>query len=130
MVKISKQVIEDILLTAQDVYPNEFVGILKAVDGVVREIHIIPGSDFHKFSASYPRHRMTIDLNYVGTIHSHPGPRNNPSGGDLRTFSTFGKIHLIAKQPYQSKEDIACYDRQGNAIEFEVVEEASESDEK
>lgn len=120
--KISKQVIEDILLTAKQVYPNEFVAILKEISGVISELHIIPGSSFSRTMSSYRHDMMAIDVGYVGTVHSHPIPDYAPSQGDLNSFSSFGKIHIISKFPFESTEDLAAYSREGKKILLEIVE--------
>jgi len=117
-VKISETAVEFILEAARGAYPREFVGLLRAKDGVIIETLIIPGSKFEKNYSSIFMHMVPLDLSIVGSVHSHPGPAR-PSRADLRFFER-GKVNIIAGYPYDFAS-MAAFDAQGRPTTLEIV---------
>lgn len=117
-----KEVIDAILELAQMTSPKEFITFLEGKQR--KKILRIYGLAYQEYFAN--EHSTLAKINFpltssiVGSVHSHPGPDNNPSRADLHFFSKRGMIHLIIKKPYTEK-DIQSYDARGNKIEFEVV---------
>ncbi len=96
---IKKETLDFILGAAQNNYPYEFAGMLRADKDTITEVLLIPGTRWHETSATFLMNMIPTDLSIVGSVHSHPGPAI-PSQADLEFFSKFGKIHLIAGYPY------------------------------
>jgi len=71
--------------------------------------------------SNFPLYMLPIDLSIVGTAHSHPAGGLRPSVTDLNNF--YGRIMIITSYPYQSKQNIAVFDREGNVIEYEEIED-------
>jgi proteasome lid subunit RPN8/RPN11 len=101
-------------------YPNEFLAALKAEEGVITELVVLPGTvqgDSHSIMYT---HMLPIDYSVVGTIHSHPGHSNRPSDADLEFFSHFGGVHLITCLPYD-ETSWRAYDSNGRRVDLKVV---------
>ena len=117
-----REVIDAILELAQMTSPNEFIAFLEGKQR--KKILRIYGLAYQEYFAN--EHSTLAKINFpitssiVGSVHSHPGPNNEPSRADLHFFSKRGIIHLIIKKPYKEK-DIQGYDAHGNKIGFEVV---------
>ncbi|MFC2174675.1 Mov34/MPN/PAD-1 family protein [archaeon] len=116
--KISQTAVEFILETAKNAYPREFVGMLRANEGVITEILIIPGSKFEKNYSSVLTNMVPLDPSIVGSVHSHPGPAR-PSRADLRFFER-GMVNLIAGYPYEFG-NLAAFDAHGSPTSLEIV---------
>ncbi|NLI73976.1 MAG: hypothetical protein GX369_04300 [Euryarchaeota archaeon] len=117
---IEREVLEMVNQASQQTHPLEFVAALRAEDGVIYELLLLPGSISSGSSATFPTFNLPIDFSIVGSVHSHPGPSNRPSRADLHLFSSYGSVHIITCAPY----DMASwrsYDRQGRPIELRVV---------
>ncbi|MBW3000876.1 Mov34/MPN/PAD-1 family protein [Candidatus Woesearchaeota archaeon] len=119
---IEKEVVDGILELAQMTSPKEFIAFLEGRQR--KKVLRIYGLAYQEYFAN--EHSTLSKINFpitsriVGSVHSHPGPSNKPSGADLRFFSKRGMVHLIIKSPYREK-DIQAYDIKGNKIVFEVV---------
>ena len=101
---IDREVIDAILELAKMTSPREFIAYQEY---------------FANEHYTLSRINFPLTSSIVGSIHSHPGPNNNPSRADLHFFSKRGMVHLIIKKPYTEK-DIQGYDAHGNKIRFEV----------
>lgn len=118
---IDRGLLEMINEAARDSLPNEFVAMLRAEEGVIEELLLLPGTLQGEDSATLMMHMMPIDYSIVGTVHSHPGYSNRPSREDLELFRRYGYIHVITCLPY----DEGCwraYDGRGRRMQLPVVE--------
>jgi len=106
---------------ARDSLPNEFVALLRAEDGVVQELMLLPGTLQGEDSATLMMHMMPIDFSIVGTVHSHPGDSNRPSRQDLEFFQRYGYVHIITCLPF-NEGSWRAYDARGRRLELPLVD--------
>ncbi|MCK4457372.1 MAG: Mov34/MPN/PAD-1 family protein [Thermoplasmata archaeon] len=118
---IKRETIEMILEASRDVHPNEFGAILRAEEGVITEIMLLPGTISGSRSAIFQLHMLPIDFTVVGTAHSHPSGSISPSGADIAFFQKFGYIHIITGVPFD-KDSWRAFDLYGEPINLEVVD--------
>jgi len=118
---IHRDVLDMIIEVSKSSYPNEFVALLRHEEGIISELHFLPGSLAGEDSASIPLYMRPIDLNIVGTVHCHPGFSNHPSEQDKSLFRRFGNTHIIICLPYD-ETSWQSYDMEGNRIPLPVVE--------
>lgn len=120
---IKKSVIDSILSYAQMLHPREGLLLLRGkVDKqkiLVNNVEIPPLATHGKSFSAFPSHMLPIDFSIVGTAHSHPSGVLHPSTGDLNMF--YGKIMVITAYPYQSEQNIAVFNREGNPLRYEVI---------
>ncbi len=105
---------------SKDSYPNEFGAFLKAEEGVIYEIALLPGTISGNVHVIFPQYSIPIDFNYVGSVHSHPSGNTRPSDADLHMFSNTGPLHIIVGYPY-SLESYSAYNRNGNPEKIKVI---------
>ena len=117
---ISRKTLRMILEASKDTYPKEFAAILRAEEGVITELLLLPGTISGDVHAVFQLHMLPIDFSVVGTIHSHPSGNYSPSGADLNLFSHFGRVHIITGKPY-TESTWQAYDHNGNPRQLEVV---------
>lgn len=121
--KIKRICLDLILECAKSNYPNEFGGLLR-VNSVSKhtiiEVIILPGTISGNSHAIFKLHMLPIDFSIVGTVHSHPTPKAEPSKADLALFNKYGKIHIIAANPF-NEYSWNAYDYLGNEIEVAIV---------
>ena len=117
---IRRKTLQMILGASKDTYPKEFAAILRAEEGVITELLLLPGTISGDVHAVFQLHMLPIDFSVAGTIHSHPSGNYEPSDADLRLFSHFGRVHIIAGMPY-TPETWQAYDHYGNKVSLEVV---------
>jgi proteasome lid subunit RPN8/RPN11 len=122
IIGISRDVLEMITEVSRSSYPKEFVALLRQEEGIISELHFLPGSQAGEDNASLPLYMRPIDLNIVGSVHCHPGFSNRPSEQDLDLFRRFGNIHIIMCLPYDMSSWQA-YDMDGNKISLDVVDD-------
>jgi len=118
---IKRETIEMILEASRDVHPNEFGAILRAEEGGITEIMLLPGTISGSRSAIFQLHMLPIDFTVVGTVHSHPSGAISPSGADMAFFQKFGYIHIITGVPF-NKDSWRAFDLYGEPISLEVVD--------
>ncbi|HPR98326.1 MAG TPA: Mov34/MPN/PAD-1 family protein [Methanomassiliicoccales archaeon] len=118
---IDRALLEMINEAARDSLPNEFVAMLRAEDGIIQELLLLPGTLQGEDSATLMMHMMPIDYSVVGTVHSHPGYSNRPSREDLELFRRYGYVHIITCLPYD-EGSWRAYDGQGRRMQLPVVE--------
>ncbi len=118
---INREALALILGASRSSHPREFAGVLRARDGVIQEVLLLPGTVSSNESALLRLHMLPIDPSACGTVHSHPSPSASPSQADLTLFSKFGRVHIIVAAPYD-KRSWRAYDHIGNPIELEVTE--------
>lgn len=119
---IHRDVLEMIMEVSRSSYPNEFVALLRHEEGIISELHFLPGSQAGEDNATLPLFMRPIDLNIVGSVHCHPGFSNRPSDEDLNLFRRFGHTHIIMCLPYDMGSWKA-YDMQGKSIQLDVVDD-------
>ncbi len=118
--RIRRGVLETIADAAQDTYPLEFAGALKARGDTVVEVILIPGTisgDSHAILRTY---HLPADFSIVGSVHSHPSPSARPSDADLQLFKNFGRLHMIMAYPYNLRSWRA-YDSNGRRVALTIV---------
>lgn len=117
---IRRKVLKMILGASRDSYPNEFGAILRAEEGVITELLLIPGTLSGQRSAIFQLHMLPADFTVVGTVHSHPSGVYSPSEEDLALFSKFGGIHIITGLPY-GETNWAAWTYSGERVELQVI---------
>ncbi len=119
--RIMRPVLELIMAAARENYPNEFSGQLRAKNGVIFELTMLPGTLSGRDNALVNLWMLPIDYSVVGSVHSHPSGNIHPSGADLEFFQKFGSVHIIVGRPYTLRTWQA-YDHDGEPIGLELVE--------
>jgi proteasome lid subunit RPN8/RPN11 len=117
---IKKRTLRMILEAGKSSYPNEFGAMLRAEEGVISELLLIPGTVAGEESALFKLHMVPIDFSVVGTVHTHPSHSCRPSGADLEFFRKYGWVHIIACMPFD-RRSWACYDAMGEPRPLEVL---------
>src|SRR2546426_11108051 len=97
---IARKTLRMILEASRDMYPREFGAILRAAEGTITELILVPGTISGKRHAIFQLHTLPADFSGVGTVHSHPSGVYEPSDEDRALFNRFGGIHLITGYPY------------------------------
>ena len=118
--RIKRSVLELIMAAARENYPNEWSGQLRARNGVIFELTMLPGTLVGRDNALVNLWMMPIDYSVVGSVHSHPSGNWSPSDADREFFQKFGSVHLIVGMPYNLRSWQA-YDYDGEPIVLEVV---------
>jgi proteasome lid subunit RPN8/RPN11 len=80
--------------------PLEFAGVLRAYNGIITEVLVLPGTEQGARAALFKFTMMPSDPSVVGTVHSHPSGNYWPSGADKELFDRFGSIHIILAMPF------------------------------
>jgi proteasome lid subunit RPN8/RPN11 len=118
---LKRDVVLDIIDFAKTNYPKEFIAVLegetKAGDLTITGLLYQPYKSSSK--AAFMWQNLPMTSSTVGIVHSHPSPNNTPSSQDLRFFGKGGIIHLIIGYPF-TEQTLACYDLNGNAIQFSI----------
>lgn len=117
---ITSKVLKLMFAAAKDTHPNEFACVLRAHEGVITEILLVPGTQSGNRSAILHLHMLPIDLSVVGSAHSHPTPNAIPSRADFNLFSRFGPLHIIIGYPY-TMDTWKAYSRDGIEVELKIV---------
>ncbi|HYY47553.1 MAG TPA: Mov34/MPN/PAD-1 family protein [Thermoplasmata archaeon] len=117
---IARKTLRMILEASRDMHPREFGAILRAEEGTITELLLVPGTVSGKRHAIFQLHMLPADFAVVGTVHSHPSGVCEPSDEDLALFNKFGGIHLIVGYPYQ-EENWAAWTNKGARASLEVV---------
>jgi len=117
--KISLELLKEILAIAKDSYPNEFIALLSGKKDIIEELIFLPFMA-GEMSALIYLDMLPLGIKVHGTVHSHPSPCCEPSEEDFYLFTRFGKYHIIVCYPF-SLNDWKCYDYKGEEVELEVV---------
>jgi len=117
---IKKRTLKMILESAKSSYPNEFGALMRASEGEIGELVLLPGTISGGSSAIFHLDMLPIDFTIVGSIHSHPSGSYMPSKADLEFFRRSGRIHIIVRYPY-TMNDWAVYNINGDRIKLEVI---------
>src|SRR2546422_9524610 len=100
--------------------PREFGAILRAEEGTITELILVPGTVSGKRHAIFQLHTLPADFSVVGTVHSHPSGVYEPSDEDLALFNKFGGIHIITGYPY-AEDTWAAWTNKGKRTDLKVV---------
>lgn len=117
---IARKTLRMIMEASRDTHPNEFGAILKAEEGVIRELMLIPGTISGRRHAIFQVHMMPVDFSVVGTVHSHPNGIYEPSDQDLEFFNSFGGIHVIVGAPY-TEDSWAAWRSTGERVPLHII---------
>ncbi|NYT01291.1 MAG: metal-dependent protease of the PAD1/JAB1 superfamily [Methanosarcinales archaeon] len=123
---IAKDTLSFIMEACRDTMPREFAALLRAEDGIISDVLILPGTDSNERQASVKLY-MLPNMQIVGSVHSHPNGVLRPSGPDLAFFSPTGSYHLIAGPPFDERS-WACFDPSGNPRVLEILDVDLEDD--
>lgn len=118
---IKRATLRMVLEASKETYPNEFSATLRAKDGIIDEIILLPGTLQGETSAILQLHMLPIDYTVVGSVHSHPSGVIVPSDADLQLFEKFGRVHIIVGQPFDMGSWRA-FDFRGAEVDLEVVD--------
>ena len=69
--------------------------------------------------SSFPVHMLPLDTSILGIAHSHPNGVLRPSLEDLNHY--YGRLMIIVGPPYESEENVALFDREGNRAVYYIV---------
>jgi len=119
--RIKRSVLELMMAAARENYPNEWSGQLRARNGVIFELTMLPGTLVGRDNALVNLWMMPIDYSVVGSVHSHPSGNFSPSDEDRNFFRKFGSVHIITGRPY-SMRTWQAYDDDGEPVVLEVVD--------
>src|SRR6266568_3050622 len=92
---ITRKTLRMILEASRDIYPREFGAILRAEQGVITELLLIPGTVSGNRHAIFQIHMIPTDFAVVGTVHSHPsgvdeqGRANRAQGPSVTSYEAF-----------------------------------------
>lgn len=117
---ISRKTLRMILEASRDMYPREFGAILRAEEGTITELLLVPGTISGKRHAIFQLYTLPADFAVVGTVHSHPSGVYAPSDEDLALFNKFGGIHIITGYPY-AEDTWAAWTNKGQRTDLKVV---------
>ena len=117
---ITSKVLNMIFAASKDTHPLEFACVLRADDGVITEVILVPGLISSERYAIFKRHNLPVDFSVVGSAHSHPTPNATPSDADLNLFQNTGSVHIIVGYPYDMNSWRA-FSREGKDIQLQVL---------
>src|SRR2546428_11207729 len=109
-----------ILRPSREMSPRDFGAILRAEEGTITELILVPGTVGGKRRAILQLHTPPADFSVVGTVHSHPSGVYEPSDEDLALFNKFGGIHIITGYPY-AEDTWAAWTNKGQRTSLKVV---------
>ena len=124
---IAKSTLEFILEVSKSSAPREFAGLLRAEDGVIKDVIFLPGTESTQISAVL-RLYMMPNVSIAGSVHSHPTSNTNPSRADLALFARIGGYNIIAGAPYGMRS-WRCYDSNGQSRVLKVLDVEFDDDE-
>lgn len=124
---IAASTLEFILEVSKSSAPREFAGLLRAEDGVVKDVIFLPGTESSQISAVL-RLYMMPNVSIAGSVHSHPSSNTNPSKADLAMFARVGDCNIIVGAPY-NKRSWKCYDGSGHSRVLDVLDIEFDEDE-
>ncbi|MGE4275068.1 MAG: Mov34/MPN/PAD-1 family protein [Candidatus Methanomethylophilaceae archaeon] len=117
---IEEQVLEMINASSRSVDPNEFLCMMRAEEGVIVELVLLPGTVSGDSHGIIDVWMAPVDFSLCGSVHSHPGPSNEPSDDDLQFFRHWGGVHIISCRPYDT-QSWRAYDSNGRMVSLEVI---------
>ena len=125
IVSINRELLQAIFEGAKNLYPRETFllrrGKKEKTRLAISELVVPPLATYGRGFANAPLHMLPVDFSIIGTIHSHPSGNLKPSAADLN--HSFGRIIMIAGFPFTDEQNIAGYDRNGEKLALQIVEE-------
>jgi len=122
-VSIPREILVMLLESARTLHPKETIFLLrgKATKNsmIISELLIPPAATYGKGFSTFPMHMLPMDFSIIGTAHSHPSGSLTPSSTDLN--NSMGKVIIIVAFPYQGKENVAAYNRDGKTLPLQVT---------
>ncbi|MDH3364410.1 MAG: Mov34/MPN/PAD-1 family protein [Thermoplasmata archaeon] len=119
--RIRRRTLKMIMEASKSSFPSEFAAFLRAEEGVIKELMLLPGTVSGNSHAIFRMSMLPIDFTVVGTIHSHPSDTSLPSDADLDLFRRYGWVHIITHAPYEM-DCWTSYSGRGDIIELKVVD--------
>ena len=120
-IKIKRDTINKIIDLSRETHPKEFLAFF---DGIIGPEVIITDIFYQPYIANnrsaFARLDIPLTTRTLGSIHSHPGPRNTPSSADRTFFRKSGLVHAIIGYPYR-EEDVAFYNHHGEQINVTII---------
>ena len=121
VVKIKKELLLGFFALSREHHPRESLGILKMENNVFTEFILPPGAITSRNAGIFSPVRIPTNRSYQGTIHSHPSGVAIPSLQDLNSVFKGYRVNFIVGYPY-SLNNIKCYSKNGNELQFKVIE--------
>lgn len=121
-ITIEKRLMDEFYQAAKEAYPNEFGAMLKGYPHI-NDFEVPPDTGRGSTSVTFnlynrfSQRRIAAD----GVVHSHPSGSARPSKADLSMFGRFPGINIIIGYPFV-EDSWAAYDRAGNRVHVEVVD--------
>ena len=122
IIGVSVDFIDALNEAARSTYPDEFICLHRAHDGIIDEFVMLPGTvygDSHSFLSDW---MAPIDLDRSGSAHSHPGYSAQASDDDYQVFRSMGGVHFITCLPYD-RTSWRAYNSAGEPISIDMVYE-------
>ncbi len=124
MLGIKKNALLSCLQGAKNLYPNEFIGLLRGEekdgDAVLTELIIPPFSRYDESSSSFSDYYLPANMHELASFHSHPTPGSAfPSEQDKRFFARM-KFNLIACHPFRLG-DVNAFDSKARKVDWQVI---------
>jgi len=122
-VTIPREILLMVLESAKTLHPKETIFLLrgKATKNsmIISELVIPPAATYGRGFSTFPMYMLPMDFSIIGTVHSHPSGSLTPSSEDLN--NSMGKVIIIVAFPYQGKENVAVYNRDGKRLPLQVT---------
>ena len=117
---IEEEVLDLIQHAARAAHPNEFAGVLRAEEGIITAVLLVPGTVQGARHAILRINELPIDRSVVGVVHSHPSNSARPSRADINLFGHYGHTHIIIHQPY-TMETWRTWNHKGEPVRLKVI---------
>ncbi len=117
---ILRKTLRMILEASRDIYPREFGAFLRAEEGLITELVMIPGTVSGRRHAIFQTWMLPPNVGVVGTVHSHPSGVYRPSDEDRMLFSNFGGLHIIVGHPF-TEQTWAAWTSKGERYDLRIV---------
>ena len=117
---VSVDFIDGLNESAKSTYPDEFICLHRAHDGIIDEIIMLPGTIYGDQHSVIYDWMDPIDYERTGTAHSHPGYSAEASEEDKTTFGRMGGIHFITCMPYD-RHSWRAYNSSGEEVHIDMV---------
>ncbi len=121
---LKNSVVVGLLAFCKGTHPDEGILVLRGKSNkesiMITDLILPPLATRSEDFASFSPYLLPLDLSMQGVAHSHPNGVLMPSQEDLNNF--FGRIMIIVGPPYNSRDNIRVFDRDGNRVNFQVLE--------
>jgi proteasome lid subunit RPN8/RPN11 len=121
MWKMEKKLFLEILNTAKQLYPKEFLCFLggNKQKEEINEFIFIPNKA-NENSVYFLEQAIPFDETIIGTIHSHPNTNYKPSKADKKIFQKY-PINIIISLPFGEK-NYKSYNQKSEEISIELIQ--------